>query len=116
MSFAEVVNAIGTTRVLVVNFLVLLKFSFCFVVVIFDLMHDVETIFQLPRLSSGKSLRVKLTPSNLYLNSKNEVRGCQDKNQYYRLLCNSKVINADFFPNIDSVNKYFKVGKIFFCK
>ena len=31
--------------------------------------------------SSGKSLRVKLTHSNLYLYSKNEVRGGQEKNQ-----------------------------------
>ena len=30
--------------------------------------------------------------------------------------CNSKVKNAIFFPNIDSINKYLKVGKIFFCK
>ena len=28
----------------------------------------------------------------------------------------SKVINAHFFPNIDSINIYFKVVKIFFGK
>ena len=31
-----------------VNFLVFLNFFFCFVVPVFDLVHNVETIFYLP--------------------------------------------------------------------
>ena len=36
--------------VLVVNFFVFLKEMFCFVVAIFDKVHDVEAIFHLPYL------------------------------------------------------------------
>ena len=43
------IQGVQRRRVLVVNFFrILKKKCFCFVVAIFDLMHDAETIFHLP--------------------------------------------------------------------
>ena len=44
-------QGVQCSMVLVANFFIFFKLNFiCFVVVIFDLVHDVETIFHLPKV------------------------------------------------------------------